>query len=503
MRGRIAVARVRIDTSETVRCTTAAPARHAILRRSRVPLLLAIVGAALAAQPQLASAAGTGESISGRVTSASQPGGIKGIEVCAFEPTAEGSEGCAKTSGTGEYAITGLTPGSYDVEFANPFNGDLNYLRRYYNGGTGASEFSEALLVAVTASSEDNAIDAVMQEGGRIAGRVTSASTSGSIAEALVCAFGTAEADFESFACASSNASGEYTLVGLAGGPYTVFFEAPLDGSVGYAPQYYNDQQTEVAANPVHVTAGALTPGIDAALQEDGEISGCVTSASTGAALQGLRVCALTAAELAEECASTTASGEYTIGRLPAGSYRVGFSGAETPYKTQYYNNRTLFTEAQLLPVPLGSMVGGINAAMVLRASGVAVPPITTLTTPAAPTVIAPASGVLPSKTTVLPIAHLALKFSKIVVSGHSTSLRVQCLGSPCSGSAVLKAAHSSGALARGSFSIATGKSKLVVLHLTPLGRRRLAHAKRHPLAVKLALALHGGKPLSKSLLIS
>ncbi len=56
--------------------------------------------------------------------------------------------------------------------------------------------------------------------------------------------------------------------------------------------------------------------------------------------------------------------------------------------------------------------------------------------------------------------------------------------------------------LAKGMFSIAAGTSSAVVLHLTAAGRKQLAHVKRHPLKVKLALSLTGGVAQGQSVLV-
>jgi hypothetical protein len=55
--------------------------------------------------------------------------------------------------------------------------------------------------------------------------------------------------------------------------------------------------------------------------------------------------------------------------------------------------------------------------------------------------------------------------------------------------------------LATGSFSLANGKHASVLLHLTPTGRKLLAHAKHHPLAAKLILSPKGGKTMTKAVL--
>jgi hypothetical protein len=56
--------------------------------------------------------------------------------------------------------------------------------------------------------------------------------------------------------------------------------------------------------------------------------------------------------------------------------------------------------------------------------------------------------------------------------------------------------------LAAGSFSVAEGKSRTVVLHPTAAGKKLLSHAnKHHPVAAKLTMSVKGGKTMAKSVL--
>ncbi len=144
------------------------------------------------------------------------------------------------------------------------------------------------------ADSTTTGIDAALTAGGQISGTVTDAVTKAPLAGAEVCAYNQSE-EFLGFfnRCTDTNSAGQYTFSGLAGGEYKVYFAF---GS--YAPQYYNDKSELSEAEPVHVTAGSTTSGIDAALQPTvGQISGKVTNASTLAAVEGVYVCALTSAD--------------------------------------------------------------------------------------------------------------------------------------------------------------------------------------------------------------
>jgi hypothetical protein len=218
---------------------------------------LAALLAGLVLAPGASALESTGQ-ISGTVT---DTGGhpLSGIEVCASSEATSISEneGCEKTSANGEFTITGLTVGSYTVQFGSPFGGTLNYVPQFYKE---ASSAAAAQQVAVSAGLTTTGINAKLVEGGKISGRVTDAATHAPLEVAIVCAR-PVSGEAALGQCATTNAGGEYTIVGLADGSYQVAF---IHGK--YAVQYYNGKSALSEANAVSVTAGATTAGIDAAL---------------------------------------------------------------------------------------------------------------------------------------------------------------------------------------------------------------------------------------------
>jgi len=295
----------------------------------------------------IAAAMQTGGEVTGKVTSASSSAAIDGIEVCLLTASGDYEGYCTTTDSSGEYTIVGLNTGEYKVEFSA--TGGANYVTQYYNGVLSSSE---AEVLSVQAGHAASGIDAAMAEGGRIAGTVTSAATEAAIGDISVCADpvggGTGE-------CASTNSAGEYTIVALATGEYTVYFS-------GYPDYLYQDY----GGGTVPVTADATTPGINAALVEGGQITGKVTSASGKAPLSGIEVCPLSTAGYNDGgCASTNSSGEYTIFGLAAGEYKVEFYIYEGTYFTQYYDGKSSAAEAAMITVTAGATTSGIDAAMV------------------------------------------------------------------------------------------------------------------------------------------
>jgi hypothetical protein len=348
---------------------------------------------------------------------------------------------------------------------------------------------------------------------GKITGKVINAATEAPIAGIEVCAFvksggggpvetggsGEGSGEEELFQCPTTAANGEYTISGLPSGEYIVGFGAPFMSELNYITQFYNGKSTFTEATPVSVAAGGTASGIDAKLAEGGRIAGKVSDASTGAAISGGLVCAFGANPETGGCALTDASGEYTIAGLPAGEYKVGFADPNS-YVTQFYNGKATLAEATAVAVLVGSTASGIDAALVPKPPEP--PGSTTLpSAPGAPTGPAKATG---------PTPRIKLASAGIPKPGRSRSVHVKlvCSAARCRGSVELTVQvvgrHREGVhvvlgpetliLAKGSFSLAAGKSARIALRLTAAGRRRLSRPRRHPLAAQLALSLAGGQ---------
>lgn len=533
-------------------------------------LMSSIASSALAAEGQIA----------GSVTSASTGSPIEGIEVCAYsEAEEEGGTGpgffleCATTKVHGEYMITGLPSGEYVVEFAAPFESELDYITQYYDD---KSSLSEANMVSLSAGDGKAGIDAELEEGGQIAGAVTSAATGEPIQGIEVCARkeGTGPADVNFYErCSLTRSGGEYTIVGLPSGKYIVEFASPRESNLNYVAQYYRDKSYASEANEVSVAVKEVTEPVDAELEVGGQIAGRVTDIVTDAGIEMVIVCAIPVSEGGRMiCASTSSGGDYTISGLATGGYRVMFLGQK--YILQYYDGVYAPGEAQVISVVQKSIVSPIDVALepgppsvpvntglpvvsgtptagdtlsCLLGSWTSHPPPTftyqwlrdgipitgandatylvqgadaglsisceviaknavgkkrvisasvVISTPSTPVSMPPGPG----------SALVKVSTSRVLVKGDLAAVRITCARAACKGSIELAlqvvsrrrggrrgALRGTLVLAKGVFSVAAGRSATITLRLTATGRRRLAHAKRHPLAVELVLSTIGG----------
>jgi hypothetical protein len=326
-----------------------------------VAISAAFAPAAQARQPVVLTPAASltstlvGGQISGTVTTAASKAALAGVEVCAYSGLSEFGgelgEHCATSNAAGEYSVSGLPAADYTVEFYS-LGGE--YATQYYDG---KASFLEATKVPLAEGATVSGIDAEMFVAGKITGTVT---TGGAPLEDIkVCAV---EIGDEFIAqCASSGPDGEYTISRLPAAEYTVDFYS-LSGS--YVTQYYDEKSLLAGATKVPVTAGGVTAGIDAAMVVAGEIKGTVEEAGSEKRLENIKVCAYESGEAIEQCTSTSSSGEYTISRLAAAAYTVGFSALSGQYVTQYYPGKALSSEATKVQVTGGEVTTGVDASM-------------------------------------------------------------------------------------------------------------------------------------------
>jgi hypothetical protein len=234
-----------------------------MISRPRIGLLCVIVAAATSLFATTGSAAAAG-TIEGEVVDSVTTVGIQGVEVCALEPAELEIVSCATTDADGEYALGGLADGGYLVEFWAPF---LGYATQYFDG---VSSFEDAGEVVVSGGPVPG-IDAEMEEGGKIEGRVTDVASGAGIGEIEVCAFAFGIGG----RCTRTNSFGDYHLISLASGSYLVEFWDELGE---YETLFYDQQTSFESAKPVGVTAPNATTGIGARLSKPA--SGVITRPS-------------------------------------------------------------------------------------------------------------------------------------------------------------------------------------------------------------------------------
>jgi hypothetical protein len=168
--------------------------------------------------------------------------------------------------------------------------------------------------------------------------------------------------------CAPTNAAGEYEIEGLNAGGYVVFFSLPLVTTLNFVGQYYDGKALEQEATPVSVAEGAITPHIDAALEPGAELEGTVTSAGTGAGLEGAFICAIRVVEPEPvACTKSGAGGSFTLAGLPGGTFYIYFFYvAHEEFGNGYLSGASTLAEATPLTVAAREVRTGLTEALAL-----------------------------------------------------------------------------------------------------------------------------------------
>jgi hypothetical protein len=268
-----------------------------------------------------------GGAISGNVTDPDdQP--VAGVYVSILDAATGVQEGYSYTNADGAYTTpTTLASGSYIVKFQPPAGDKACPLAIEYSGN--AVTAAAATRVQVSAPTAVTGIDAKLDYGGHITGRITDAANGLPL-------FGTVqvyEATGVVVAAGTTGITGAYsTAAGLPLGAYRVQFSAN-----GYVPLFYGGATRLEAAAPV--SSGASDVGM--ALQRGGTLMGRITAADSGAPLEHAAVTLYDARDQVVATQLTTFDGSYRFaGDLPSGVYRVGVAPGQradgTPSFTDY-----------------------------------------------------------------------------------------------------------------------------------------------------------------------
>ncbi len=282
-----------------------------------------------------------GGSVSGTVDSGSAANPLDGVQVI-LSSSSGGYYENATTTTDGSFFIGGVPAGSYTVEFTETTGA---YQYQYYNGQL---DSGKATPITVASGKTTTGIDAAFQVEGEVSGTVTDASTGTGVGGADVEAYPTAGGTIQTVETASN---GSYTIPGLLAGTYTLLFSGG-----DYQAAYYD-------TNPVTVTAGQTTSGIDQALAEAGTVSGTVTDAASGAGVSGASVTVYTTYGSYLASAVTGAGGAYSVVGIPSGTYAIGFSSGATggSYATTYYKGSQTLSSATPISVTDGRVTSGID----------------------------------------------------------------------------------------------------------------------------------------------
>jgi hypothetical protein len=307
-------------------------------------VIYSIPGGANAVVVQMGTTTGF---ISGRVTDTSG-NGIANVDVGAVDVNNSWAPGTS-TDNEGYYTLS-VPEGTYRVIFS-PMNAAGYFAPENYNN---KPSHREADLIIVVAGQTTSNINAQLEAGGKISGRVTDSSGNG-LQNAYVFPEDTNHGGMPG---GHTDNQGYYSFPVLPG-TYTIRFEPSATGY--YLPEWYYNKDDRNEADSVTVTAGQTTSNINAQLEVGGRISGRITNTS-GDGIAEVDVWPNDLNNISLEGAFTDSQGYYTFS-VPAGTYKVAFypRGAGY-YALEYYNNKSNFNEADLVTVIAGQTTSNINA---------------------------------------------------------------------------------------------------------------------------------------------
>jgi hypothetical protein len=323
--------------------------------RFRIAVLLSVLSALVLLGITPANAADLSDaSISGKVTA---PAGVDLAATYANAYTADGHSyaGYGQLNSDGSYAVTGLPAGSYKVQFTGNDSGGLD---RWYSGAT---SFESATPVTLTAGQGLTGINDSLAKGATISGRITAPPG----VDLSLISVSVQTTGIEWFSASGQvNLDGTYTVRGIPSGTYKVQFNG---GSSGAVTQWHPSATSWATATPVTLAAGQDLANINAVLVRGGSISGTIT-APAGLEPNAGQVNFVRPDGNWENSVQIDADGAYKVTGLPAGTYKVQFSGNPGALE-HWYAGATSFETATSLTLAAGQELTGIDAALVMGAS--------------------------------------------------------------------------------------------------------------------------------------
>lgn len=304
-----------------------------------------------------------GASITGAVTDSSGAA-ISGVLVSAFGTSANYGYS-AQTDETGSYTFSGVTADDYQLCL------DPSYAQAPTAAGYAAechsnrSSFETADPITVGASGSVT-VDAALSPGATVSGQITG-SDSALLGGVYVYAYAPASGQYVS--ASSDPTDGSYRLAGLAGGDYTLCFDATNVGQpavTGYVNECHDNQGSPL----MPIVAGTATAGIDAELAIGAGLSGQVTD-SLGAGIPNAYVDTYgpDGSNLGP-AGFTDSAGHYQLAGLPATAVRVCFhpgqdGGANgAGHLAECYDNQPDLSTADPVTTTASLVSAGIDAVL-------------------------------------------------------------------------------------------------------------------------------------------
>lgn len=293
--------------------------------------------------------------ISGTVSNLGTTGPMSGVSMQLLD--ARGAVVAnASTSAAGAFSFPSLAAGSYYlVSRGTPGFVDLAFPNvpcpQSCNGLNGTP-------IAVIAGATSSGNNLSLSTGGAISGTVRNSLSNLPIAGTAVQVYNASNVPVAQIA---TNASGNYELNNLADGPFYV----RTQNALGFINEVFQNRACGgycdmLAGDAVTITGGVPVGLVDFSLDAGGSISGRLTNSAGGAGIALAEVQAIDVNGLIASRAQTNATGDYTLGGLQPGIYKLRTTNT-AGFINQIYRTTTPLTCS---PTPCTLSAGtGVNVA--------------------------------------------------------------------------------------------------------------------------------------------
>jgi len=285
---------------------------------------------------------------------------LAGIEVYAYNSRFSPIYGqTAITDANGAFTVDRLPPDLFYLEFYDP---NLVYETEFYDDAVSLETAASIQVDLGPVSGFDAALSAAGSPLlGGIAGTVVN--ENGAPVFGIRVTLLNSDGDF--IKVAYTDTSGFYRLRNLDAGDYKLRFSG-RDGF--YVTEYYDDAPDLEEADIVTVADGALTTGVDAAVQSAGAISGEITKL-LGGQFQTINAGAYRFENgewVLVNSGGNAFATDYRISQLPPGTYRVQLSGRPNagPSLVEWHDDATDVQSADDVTVVAGQTTTGISGAL-------------------------------------------------------------------------------------------------------------------------------------------
>ncbi len=328
-------------------------------------------------------------SAAGVITDATDGSKVHGVQINAYSDDGFGNLGWYGSAwGTtslslGDWVVTQVPVGQYKLEFS-----DFEYYRyasQWYGGGTDVD--SAAWLTIAPMHTVAN-LNAAMVRHARIKGRVTNSGGSG-IAGVSAIVYSYSVDGWQEVSEGShqkvTDANGYYDYIGLAAGTYRIVF---WDNNGRYITKAFGGTNTPGgttfdaadSGTNIVVASGAVVTGKNVVLADSARIAGHVQDSVSFNPIPWADVSIYDGSGVLKGMTQTNENGDYVLGNVLAGTYKVRFDVAGNEYHAgyypetdtgyyypqQYYSGKATFGTANAITLAAGVMHGTpIDASLV------------------------------------------------------------------------------------------------------------------------------------------